>query len=186
MRVLSPKGIEQCANARHTWLPIVQDHGPLHCISSSAIRCHQTLREIIGEEGTKDMLSLGILYDDMLQPQGEGLWEACGYAPIHDYFQQPGGYEFLKAYADRALDSLLEVAEARVPEAPESPEINSGVMVVCGHSMYHNAIVYEACKELGIDQDLPLYNKLAETDGFLLTKMKDGAAACRLLSELRK
>jgi len=166
-RILSPLGLAQCAAARRTWLPVLrQAAGELsrYAVASSATRCCQTLGEILGE-GTP-VLRDPVLYDDILQPEAEGLWAACGYAPIADYFQQPGGEAFLRAYAERVVERLAQVVAENEDDTRE-------VLVVCGHSMYANAVVYFSALELGMDPSVPLHNKLAETDGFLLLQLPE-------------
>ena len=163
-RVLSPKGKEQCRRARATWLPVLEAKGvtPI-AVTSAAPRCHETLDEILGEVRPK--ISEEMLYDSMLQPQGSELFEKCGYAPLQTYLDE-GGVEFLGDYARRFLVRLdAMTSNGEIPKLAPT-------LLICGHSIYTNAIVWEAAELLDVPSDLALETYLGETDGFLLTDKK--------------
>ncbi len=204
-RPLSDKGRAQCVRVRTTgWLPnVARDYRIQLVIHSSARRCGETINEILkGQPSNAEgqplslstppppkLVSESAIYDDILQPQAKGLYASCGHAPISDYFQQPGGREFLLSYADKVLSRLVHLSRSdssthSSPSLSDPDDCRGSAMVVVGHSIYLNALAYRLAEEAELpdkDMDLALHSCLDETDGFLLTQ-DPAAPAMQLLS----
>ena len=76
------------------------------------------------------------------------------------------GVEFLGDYARRFLVRLdAMTSNGEIPKLAPT-------LLICGHSIYTNAIVWEAAELLDVPSDLALETYLGETDGFLLTDKK--------------
>ena len=172
-RSLSEEGGRQCARAATTWLPKVErQYRFTTIVHSTARRCGQTLRSILKDRSISPIPE-PTLYDDILQPKAKGLWQACGYAPLSDYFAQPGGEAFLMNYANTVLWRLSEVChgEQEAGAPAQNSDQRDSALLVCGHSIYLNAIALQVAKELQLsesEKDLSLQTRLAETDGFLV------------------
>lgn len=100
--------------------------------------------------------------------------------------QPPAGLPpqvFLEQYADGVVSQLLEISQR------ESSAMGS-LLVVCGHSIYTNAIAYRIAQGAGFHSELAFTNKLAETDGFYIPKLEElpqdpDSDPVHLLSELK-
>ncbi len=176
-RALTSAGWEQCRLTHNTWLPLVQARGPIHqlVLSSSAQRCEETAKGILGRE--IEWRGVEGIYDGSLQPQGSELFERFSYNSLRVY-HDGGGKDFLDAWAASVVEAMQEEVADLGP--------SDATLFVFGHSIYNNALALRLAELMGLGEahrDLILDTSLQETDGFLLDSAgANGAGEVLLLA----
>ena len=148
--------------------------GPL-IVSSSAKRCLDTSRLIFGDNAARRLLPVPSLYDGLLQPGHDNLFDNLGYAPLRPYMDAEGGEDLLDAYAEAAMEGIAQALVATAPADGGDPDILARSVaepwVICCHAIYTNRLCLMLATALDLpdcERSVPLDTDLGETDGFLV------------------
>ncbi|KAJ1447403.1 hypothetical protein M885DRAFT_542872 [Pelagophyceae sp. CCMP2097] len=182
MRVLTPKGLDQCAAAA-PWFAKFQVRAML---SSPARRASETAVRMAAlietSEAKHDALYLRMVpgaHPAGMSATCEDLFDSLGYGPLRGFFaaQDGNGEQAFMSYAD---DVCSELAGALVACGDDG---STDTIAVFGHAVFLNAIAYKCAqafhasneaKEILLDMDLE------ETQGILISVEGEACVVSKL------
>lgn len=141
-RVLSEKGLAQCAIARERMSHL--SFAPIY-ICSKAGRCQETARLVIGDLESSEMIQSDFLYDGTESPERARAFDELKYSPLVAYYA--AGHEAVcSSFAEDALECVVSIAEQNSERLPE-------LLSVFGHAVFSNATALAMADLLGLGDD---------------------------------
>ncbi|GMH61300.1 hypothetical protein TrLO_g8715 [Triparma laevis f. longispina] len=178
MRVLTPKGINQCEAASSAWFKSLDLRAIL---SSPARRASETAMRMMAayEEDGKPVDSLYLRMVASSHPAGmsevcESLFETMGYGPLRTFFAAEGGEQAFQEYGDNVCAEM-----STTMTGPSFGEAGSAgtCIALFGHAVFLNAIAFKIAQASNMNdenKDKLLDLDLGETEGIYIN-LEDGS-----------